>query len=69
MSIAFEFEGMVLQKLRESLRKMPDEEFVRFSKARNSVQQPRLRGHIQTAVGGKAEWRRKQLDGWLWGVK
>jgi hypothetical protein len=63
MSIAFEFEGMVLQRLREILGKMPDEELVRFSKAaRNSVQQPRLRGHIQTAVGGKAEWRCKQLD-------
>ena len=37
MSIAFESEDVQLQKLRERLRKMPDDELVRFGKAARSL--------------------------------
>lgn len=59
MSIAFESQESELQKLRERLRKMPEEELVRFGKAARSLCRNRdcpdaFKRQLEEA---RAEWR------------
>ena len=61
MSIAFESQESELQKLRESLCKMSDEELVRFGKAARSLCRHRdcaetFKRQLEEA---RAEWRRR----------
>ena len=63
MSIAFESEEVQLQKLRERLRLMSDEELVKFGKQVRSLSAPRVGvvndpwpAQLQEA---RAEWRRR----------
>ena len=61
MSIAFESEDVQLQKLRERLRKMPDNELVQFGKAARSLCRNRdcpdtFKRQLEEA---RAEWRRR----------
>ena len=63
MSIAFESEEVELQKLRERLRLMSDEELVKFGKQVRSLSEPRAsvtpdswKAQLQEA---RAEWRRR----------
>jgi hypothetical protein len=62
MSIASEFEGVELQKLRERLRKMPDEELVRFGKAARNPCSGRACADTfkPQSEKARAEWRRQQ---------
>jgi hypothetical protein len=63
MSIAFESSEVQLQKLREGLRLMSDEELVRFGKMVRGLSEPRVgvtpdpwKTQLQEA---RAEWRRR----------
>jgi hypothetical protein len=63
MSIAFESEEVQLQKLREHLRLMSDEELVKFGKMVRGLSEPRLsvtpdpwKEQLEEA---RAEWRRR----------
>jgi hypothetical protein len=63
MSIAFESDEVQLQKLRERLRLMSDEELVRFGKTVRGLSEPRVgvtpdpwKEQLQEA---RAEWRRR----------
>jgi len=63
MSIAFESSEVQLQKLRERLRLMSDEELVKFAKMVRGLSEPRLsvtpdpwKAQLQEA---RAEWRRR----------
>ena len=63
MSIAFESEDVQLQKLRERLRQMPDNELVQFGKAARSLCRNRdcpetFKRQLEEA---RAEWRRRHL--------
>ena len=64
MSIAFESSEVELQKLRERLRLMSDEELVKFGKMVRGLTEPRVsvmpdtwKEQLQEA---RAEWRRRQ---------
>ena len=63
MSIGFESEEVQLQKLRERLRLMSDEELVKFGKIVRGLAEPRVsvmpdpwKEQLQEA---RAEWRRR----------
>jgi hypothetical protein len=63
MSIAFESEEVQLQKLRERLRLMSDEELVKFGKMVRGLSEPRVgvtsdpwKAQLEEA---RAEWRRR----------
>ena len=63
MSIAFESEEVQLQKLRERLRKMSDEELIKFGKDVRKLSEPRVsvtpdpwKAQLEEA---RAEWRRR----------
>jgi len=63
MSIAFESEEVQLQKLRERLRLMSDEELVKFGKMVRGLSEPRVgvtpdpwNAQLEEA---RAEWRRR----------
>jgi hypothetical protein len=63
MSIAFESEEVQLQKLRERLRAMSDEELIKFGKMVRSLSAPRVsvtpdpwKAQLEEA---RAEWRRR----------
>jgi hypothetical protein len=65
MSIAFESSEVQLQKLRERLRLMSDEEPVKFGKMVRGLSEPRvgvtpdsLKAQLHEA---RAEWRRRHL--------
>jgi hypothetical protein len=62
-SIAFSSEEESLQKLREALRKMSDEELISFGKTIRKLAEPRIlpgvdpwKAQLEEA---RAEWRRK----------
>ena len=62
MFIAFESEDVQLQKLRERLRKMPDNELVLFGKATRSLCRNRdcpetFKRQLEEA---RAEWKRRR---------
>ena len=63
MSIAFESNEIQLQKLRERLRLMPDEELIKFGKTVHGLSEPRVgvtpdpwKAQLQAA---REEWRRR----------
>lgn len=63
MSIAFESEEVQLQKLRDRLRQMSDEELIRFGKTVRGLSEPRVsvtpdpwKAQLEEA---RAEWRRR----------
>ena len=63
MSIAIEFSEVELQKLRERLRLMSDEELVKFGKIVRGLSEPRVgvtpdpwKAQLKEA---RAEWRRR----------
>jgi hypothetical protein len=64
MSIAFESDEVQLQKLRERLRQMSDDELIKFGKAVRSLSEPRVsltpdpwKAQLEEA---RAEWRRRR---------
>ena len=63
MSIAFESDEIALRKLRERLRKMPDEELIRFGKTVRSLSAPRVgvspNPWTVQLLEARAEWRRR----------
>ena len=72
MSIAFESDEVALQKLREQLRKMSDDELIKFGKDVRRLSEPRVsatpdpwKAQLEEA---RAEWRRRhprtQPRGW-----
>jgi hypothetical protein len=63
MSIAFESEETQLQKLRDRLRRMSDEELIKFAKIVRGLSEPRVsvtpgswKAQLEEA---RAEWRRR----------
>jgi hypothetical protein len=63
MSIAFEPEEVQLQKLRERLREMSDDDLIKFAKIVRSLSEPRVsvtpdpwKAQLEEA---RAEWRRR----------
>jgi hypothetical protein len=63
MSIAFESEETQLQKLRERLRQMSDDESIKFGRSVRSLSEPRVsvtpdpwKAQLEEA---RAEWRRR----------
>jgi len=60
MSIAFDSDEIVLNKLRERLRKMTDEELIRFGKEVRRLAENPFQRQLDEA---RAEWkRRKELQ-------
>ena len=77
MSIAFESEEVQLQKLRERLRLMSDEQLVKFSKMVRGLSEPRVgvtpdpwkatagsacRVAAQASKGAVIDWRKPKLS-------
>jgi hypothetical protein len=63
MSIAFESKETQLQKLRERLRQMSDDELIKFGKSVSRLSEPRVsvtpdpwKAQLEVA---RAEWRRR----------
>ena len=56
MSISFESEETVLNKLRERLRRMTDEELIRFGKEVRRLAENPFQRHLEEA---RAEWKRR----------
>lgn len=63
MSIAFESDGLALQKLRERLRRMSDEELIKFGKDVRRLSGPRFsptpgpwKAQLEEA---RTKWRRR----------
>jgi hypothetical protein len=63
MSIAFESDEFALQKLRERLRQMSDEELIKFGKTVRSLSAPRVgvspNPWTAQLLEACAEWRRR----------
>jgi hypothetical protein len=57
MSISFESEEIVLEKLRERLRRMTDEELIRFGKDVRRLAENPFQRQLEEA---RAEWRRRK---------
>ena len=57
MSISFESEEIVLSKLREKLRKMTDEELIRFGKEVRRLAENPFQRQLDEA---RAEWKRRK---------
>ena len=57
MSISFESEEMVLNKLRERLRRMTDEELIRFGKEVRRLAENPFQRQLEEA---RAEWKRRK---------
>ncbi len=63
MSIAFESEGVQIQKLRDRLRQMSDEELIKFGRMVCELSTPRLSvtpdPWMAQLPEARAEWRRR----------
>jgi len=59
MSISFEPEETVLNKLRERLRRMTDEELIRFGKEVRRLAENPFQRQLEEA---RAEWKRRKAD-------
>ncbi len=57
MSISFESEEIVLNKLRERLRRMTDEELIKFGKDVRRLAENPFQRQLEEA---RAEWRRRK---------
>jgi hypothetical protein len=60
MSISFQSDDEVLQKLRDKLRKMTDEELIRFGKEVRRLAENPFQRQLDLA---RAEWRRRKKIG------
>jgi hypothetical protein len=58
MSISFQSEEEVLRKLRDKLRKMTDEELIRFGKEVRRLAENPFQRQLDEA---RAEWKRRKL--------
>jgi hypothetical protein len=64
MSISFELEEIVLNKLRERLRRMTDDELIRFGKDLRRLAENPFQRQLEEA---RREWKqRKGLGKWQW---
>jgi hypothetical protein len=59
MSISFESEEIVLNKLREGLHKMTDEELIKFGKDVRRLAENPFQRQLEEA---RAEWKRRKLQ-------
>jgi len=57
MSISFESEEIILEKLRKRLRRMTDEELIRFGKDVRKLAENPFQRQLEEA---RAEWRRRK---------
>ncbi len=57
MSISFESEEIILKKLRERLRRMTDEELIRFGKDVRKLAENPFQRQLEEA---RAEWKRRR---------
>ena len=57
MSISFDSDEIVLNKLRERLRKMSDEELIRFGKEVRKLAENPFQKQLEEA---RAEWKRRK---------
>jgi hypothetical protein len=57
MSISFESEEIVIHKLRERLRKMTDEELIRFGKQVRTLAENPFQRQLEEA---RKEWKRRK---------
>jgi uncharacterized protein HemY len=58
MSISFQSEDEAIQKLRDKLRKMTDEELIRFGKEVRRLAENPFQRQLDEA---RAEWKRRKL--------
>jgi uncharacterized protein HemY len=58
MAISFQSDEEVLRKLRDKLRKMTDEELIRFGKEVRRLAENPLQRQLEEA---RAEWKRRKL--------
>ena len=58
MSISFESEEIVLNKLRERLRRMTDEELIKFGKDVRRLAENPFQRQLEEA---RAEWKRRKI--------
>ena len=58
MAISFQSDEEVLRKLRDKLRKMIDEELIRFGKEVRRLAENPFQGQLEEA---RAEWKRRHL--------
>ncbi len=59
MSIGFDSEEVILEKLREPLRRMTDEELIKFGKDVRKLAENPFQRQLDTA---RAEWKRRKLQ-------
>jgi len=59
MAISFQSDEEVLRKLRDKLRKMTDEELIRFGKEVRRLAENPFQRQLEEA---RAEWRRRRKD-------
>jgi hypothetical protein len=59
MSIGFDSDEVILEKLRERLRRMTDEELNRFGKDVRKLAENPFQRQLEAA---RAEWRRRKLQ-------
>ena len=57
MSISFESEDIILKKLRERLRRMTDEELIRFGKDVRKLAENPFQRQLEEAI---KEWKRRK---------
>jgi hypothetical protein len=57
MAISFQSDGEVLRKLRDKLRKMSDEELIKFGKEVRGLAESPFQRQLQEA---RAEWKRRK---------
>jgi len=59
MSISFESEEIILEKLRERLRRMTDEELIKFGKDVRRLAENPFQWQLDEA---RAEWKRRKVQ-------
>ena len=59
MSISFESKEVILKKLRERLRRMTDEELIKFGKDVRRLAENPFQKQLEEA---RAEWKRRKLQ-------
>jgi hypothetical protein len=59
MSIGFDSDEVILEKLRERLRRMTNEELIRFGKDVRKLAENPFQRQLEAA---RAEWRRRKLQ-------
>ena len=68
MSISFESEDIILKKLRERLRRMTDEELIRFGKDVRKLAENPFQKQLEEAKialnGGASGWSDQRLEKW-----